>query len=91
MCSSDLGASSLAVFTTSSQKQTRGDNCANQRQLGQSIDGTHVCYPLVILMSFMLRESGRISVIKLKLMKWRSIFEGMLSQVLCLLHMALSQ
>ena len=38
----DHGTSSLAVFTTSRQQQTRGDHCANQRQLGQSIHCTHV-------------------------------------------------
>ncbi|MNY17977.1 hypothetical protein D3C86_1513270 [compost metagenome] len=38
----DHGTSSLAVFTTSSQKQTSDDHCANQRQLGQRIHCTHV-------------------------------------------------
>lgn len=37
---------------------------------------------LVILMVFMLRESDAISVIKLKVMKWRSEFAGIKSQIL---------
>lgn len=37
---------------------------------------------LVILMMLMLRESGGFSVIKLKLMKWRSVFVGINNQIL---------